>query len=115
MGWVGTGALQFHQKWQAAKKQLTEALDMRLRSPWTQTPEACKKTFSTSFVPQPVENTTLPHFSPVYTDSFSRVVKKIESSRRDGKSNRGDFLIFVFLMLEKLSYVHSEKLVHLSE
>ena len=27
----------------------------------------------------------------------------------------GDFLIFVFLMLVKLSYVHSEKLVHLSE
>ena len=29
------------------------------------------------------------------------VVKKIASSRRDEKSNRGDFLIFVSLMLVK--------------
>ena len=44
-----------------------------------------------------------------------RVVKKIESSRRNGKSNRGDFLIFVFLMLVKLSYMCSEMPAHLSE
>ena len=44
-----------------------------------------------------------------------RVVRKIESSSRDGKSNRGDFLIFVFLMLVKLSYARSEKPAHLRE
>ena len=47
--------------------------------------------------------------------NIGRVVRKIESSRRDGKSNRGDFLIFVFLMLVKLSYMRSEKLAHLTE
>ena len=44
-----------------------------------------------------------------------RVVRKIESSRRDGRSNRGDCLFFVFLMLVKLSYAHSEKPAHLTE
>ena len=44
-----------------------------------------------------------------------RVVRKIESSRRDEKSNRGDFLIFAFLMLVKLSYARSEKPAHLRE
>ena len=44
-----------------------------------------------------------------------RLVKKIQSSRRDRENNRGDFLIFVFLMLVKLSYVCSEKPVHLSQ
>ena len=43
----------------------------------------------------------------------NRVVGKIEISRRDGKSNKGDFLIFVFLMLVKLSYARSEKPTHL--
>ena len=37
-----------------------------------------------------------------------RVVKKIENSKRDGESNRGDFQIFVFLMLVKLSYMFRE-------
>ena len=44
--------------------------------------------------------------------SVYRVVKRIEISRRDGKSNRGDFLIFVLLMLVKLSYARSEKLAY---
>ena len=43
-----------------------------------------------------------------YFGTCSRVVNKIESSRRDGKSNRGDFLIFVFQMLVKLSYAFRE-------
>ena len=49
------------------------------------------------------------------TTGLSRVVRKIESSRKDGKSNRGDFLIFVFLTLVKLSYARSEKPAHLTE
>ena len=40
---------------------------------------------------------------------------KVESSRRDEKSNKADFLIFVFLMLVKLGYAGSEKPVHFSE
>ena len=46
---------------------------------------------------------------------MARVGKKIENSRRDGKSDRVDFLIFVFLISVKLSHTHSEKLAHLSE
>ena len=53
-------------------------------------------------------------FKP-FTTNANRVVKKIESSKRDGKSNRGGFLIFILLMIVKLRYLHSEKLVHLSE
>lgn len=45
-----------------------------------------------------------------------RVVKKTESRRNDEKSKRGDFLIFVFLMLVKsLSYACSDKPAHLLE
>ena len=45
-----------------------------------------------------------------------RVVKKMESHRSDEKSNRGDFLIFIFLMLVKLlNYACSEKPAHLLE
>jgi len=39
----------------------------------------------------------------------TRLVKKIERSRRDRKSNGGDFLIFVFLVLVKWSEARSEK------
>jgi len=46
---------------------------------------------------------------------MARVGKKIENSRRDGKSDRVDFLIFVLLISVKLSHAHSEKLAHLSE
>ena len=31
---------------------------MSLKALWAQTPEVCERTFSTSFVPQPVEKTT---------------------------------------------------------
>ena len=41
------------------------------------------------------------------------VGRKVESSRRDGQSNTGDFRIIVLLMLVNLSYTHSEKLAHL--
>ena len=46
---------------------------------------------------------------------MARIGKKIEHSRRDGKSNKGGFLIFVFLISVKLNHAHSEKLTHLSE
>ena len=44
-----------------------------------------------------------------------RVVNKTENNKGNGKSNRGDFLISVFLNAYKLSYTRSEKPAHLSE
>ena len=59
-GWVGTGALKFCQQWRTAKKQLTNNTEhvTQKTTPWAQAPEVCEKTFSTYFIPQPVENTT---------------------------------------------------------
>ena len=59
------------------------------------------------------EETGVPKENP--QSHVDRIVKKIESSRRDGKSNRGDFLTFVFLMLVNWSYARLGKPAHLSE
>ena len=47
------------QQWQTAKQQLTNTEHVTQKTnPGAQAPEVCEKTFSTYFVPQPVENTT---------------------------------------------------------
>ena len=59
-GWVGTGAQNTRQQWRTVKQQLTKYTEhvTQKTDPWAQAPEVCEKTFSTYFVPQPVENTT---------------------------------------------------------
>ena len=59
-GWVGTGAKNILQQWWTAKQQLTNNTEhvTQTTNPRAQAPEVCEKTFSTYFVPQPVENTT---------------------------------------------------------
>ena len=58
-GWEGTRAKNKRQQWRTAKRQLTNTEHVTQKTnPRTQAPEVCEKTFSTYFVPQPVENTT---------------------------------------------------------
>ena len=59
-GWVGTGAQNYTSEWRTAKQQLTKYTEhvTQKTNPRAQAPEVCEKTFSTYFVPQPVENTT---------------------------------------------------------
>ena len=59
-GWVGTGALKYSSAMADSKKATdnnTEHVTQKT-TPRTQDPAVCEKTFSTYFVPQPVENTT---------------------------------------------------------
>ena len=58
-GWVGTGALQFPSAMVDSKKAIDKQHRARdSKQPLGPTPAECEKTFSTYFVPQPVENTT---------------------------------------------------------
>ena len=58
-GSAGTWAQNKRQQWRTAKQQLTITEHVTQKSNLLpQAPEVCEKTFSTHFVPQPVENTT---------------------------------------------------------
>ena len=59
VGWE-LGLKNTRQQWQTAKQQLTKYTEhvTQKTDPRSQAPEVCEKTFSTYFVPQPVENTT---------------------------------------------------------
>ena len=58
-GWVELGLKNKRQQWWTAKQQLTNTEHVTQKTnPRAQAPEVCEKTFSTNFVPQPVENTT---------------------------------------------------------
>ena len=53
------GSKNKRQQWRTAKQQLTNTEHATQKTNlWPRTPELCKETFSTYFVPQPVENTT---------------------------------------------------------
>ena len=58
-GWVGTGALKYSSAMADSKvtDNNTEHVTQKT-TPRAQAPVVCEKTFSTYFVPQPVENTT---------------------------------------------------------
>ena len=58
MGW-GLGLKNIRQQWRTAKQQLTKYTEhvTQKTNPRAQAPGVCEKTFSTYFVPQPVENT----------------------------------------------------------
>ena len=59
VGW-GLGLKNIRQQWRTAKQQLTKYTEhvTQKTNPRAQAPGVCEKTFSTYFVPQPVENTT---------------------------------------------------------
>ena len=64
VGWE-LGPKNKRQQWRTAKQQLTNTEHVtQLTNPQAQAPEVCEKTFSTYFVPQPVENTTSIHEYP---------------------------------------------------
>ena len=58
--WVGTGALKYSSAMVDSKKASDNNTDhvTQKRTSRAQAPAVCEKTFSTYFVPQPVENTT---------------------------------------------------------
>ena len=58
------GLKNIHQQWRTAKQQLTKYTEhvTQKTNPRAQALRVCEKTFSTYFVPQPVENTTYFYF-----------------------------------------------------
>ena len=60
-GWVGTGALKFSPAMADSKKatdKINNTEQVTQNNPLGEAPVVCERTFSTYFVPQPVENTT---------------------------------------------------------